>query len=69
MVNWLQELVAVAGVRVVKVLLWWLEGWLVWRVKGVRVAGRSGSPLYPGFGFSDGRLARVREAHRLVSEL
>ena len=58
-----QQVVVQAGVRVVKLLLGWIEVWLAGQVvQQVRVLGA-------GMMVGDGRLARVREARRLVGEL
>jgi hypothetical protein len=58
-----RELAIAAGVRLVKLLLGWIEVWLAVRL------GQQVRELGAGMIVGDGRLARVREARRLVGEL
>jgi hypothetical protein len=66
-----RELAVEAGVRLVKILLGWLE---VWVTAQLGRCGRSESPWRGVAGsqvvhVSDGRLSRLHEARRLVGEL
>ena len=60
-----RELAVAAGVRLVKLLLGWVEVW----VAGQLARGSTSSSLRAAPIVRDGRLARVREARRLVGEL